>query len=311
MLNKIKPFLYKKRRQLYKLPKQYFQQIFWEHNIDNLYYGHYNILKKYSKIILPYKINGEVQHGWSPNHGIPSNPLLQNSEDKNKRYYLINEDNKKKSIHYGYNNVHVIGAPFIYLPGILEKDDTKSPNSLILFPLHTTEYDDFKDSIASYKNYIKELKKIIHFFNFITVSLGWREFDNKKIVGLFENEGIKVITMGHRDNNPKFLHNFVKIVRCHEYVSSDSFSSAIFYSLLMRKKVFIYGKHMGEEVEINWKGMVKDYQKLYKQRYPELKWENFSYRSYPEIGEKELGLSFKLSPKKMREVFGWSMSKIF
>ena len=44
----------------------------WEENVDNLYYGHYQILKKYSKAILPFKINGEVQHGWSPNSGITS-----------------------------------------------------------------------------------------------------------------------------------------------------------------------------------------------------------------------------------------------
>ena len=50
--------------------KKIFQNVFWENNIDNLYYGHYSILKKYSKTILPYKINGEVQHGWSPDHGI-------------------------------------------------------------------------------------------------------------------------------------------------------------------------------------------------------------------------------------------------
>ena len=55
-----------------KLPNQFLQNIFWERNVDNHYYGHFNILKNYSKTFFPYKINGEVQHGWSAKSGITS-----------------------------------------------------------------------------------------------------------------------------------------------------------------------------------------------------------------------------------------------
>ena len=83
-MGKIRNILYKQKRKIYKFPKKFFQNTLWEKNIDNLYYGHYYILKKYSKTILPYKINGELQHGWSPNHGIPSNPLLETKNNKKK-----------------------------------------------------------------------------------------------------------------------------------------------------------------------------------------------------------------------------------
>ena len=88
--------LYKKKRKIYNLSKKIFQNVFWENNIDNLYYGHYSILKKYSKAILPYKINGEVQHGWSTDHGIMIDPNSATSDLKQSRFYVFNKFNKKK-----------------------------------------------------------------------------------------------------------------------------------------------------------------------------------------------------------------------
>jgi len=98
------------------LKRNLFKNIFWEDNLDNLYYGHYNILKQYSGTFFPYKINGEMQHGWSPNSGITSLDL--NSKDnslKVKRYYVFNLNNQKKALKGGYENVIAIGAPFLYI----------------------------------------------------------------------------------------------------------------------------------------------------------------------------------------------------
>ena len=83
----VKNALYKKKRKIYNFPKRFFQNKLWERNVDNLYYGHYNILNRYSKVILPYKINGEVQHGWSPNSGITSEFSSIDYLKKN-RFYL-------------------------------------------------------------------------------------------------------------------------------------------------------------------------------------------------------------------------------
>ena len=54
------------------------------------------------------------------------------------------------------------------------------------------------------QKYIDEIKKIMSFFTKITVSLGWKEYGNKKIVNLFLKAGISVVTSGHRDSNPYF-----------------------------------------------------------------------------------------------------------
>ena len=187
----------------------------------------------------PYKINGELQHGWAPHSGITS----LDAESKNKslklsRYYLFNSNNKEQSINGGYLNVIRIGAPFLYIKDPKQFYLPIIKNSLILFPTHTHEYAGFKDPIQVYKQYIHELKKISHNFSLITVSLGWIEFNDSKIIEIFENEGISTVSMGPRDNNPNFLINFVREVSKHDYVSSDRLSSAVFYSLYMKRKFF-------------------------------------------------------------------------
>ena len=310
MLSNTKTKLYLLKKKIKKIPKP-FQNNFWETNIDNLYYGHYHILKQYTKTILPYKINGEVQHGWSYGHGIAANPFLHNKEEKLKRYYVINKYNKKKSIKYGYKNVEAIGAPFLYLPKNLYINNNYKPKTLILFPVHTSEHDGFHDTIDIHKRYIEDLKKILPLFKSITVSLGWREYENKTIVNLFKHQGISVVTMGYRDNNPNFLFNFIKCINKHEYVSSESFSSAIFYSLIMRKKVFIYGRSLLINAK-NDPTLNEQYPyKFYSSLYPQLLWENYNDKSHYNIAEIELGLEFKRSPNELRKIFGWHLKNIF
>ena len=306
----IKDILYKQKRKLYKFPKKFFQNILWERNVDNLYYGHYNILKNYSKTLFPYKINGEVQHGWSPNSGITSEFSSTNSLKSN-RYYLFNEDNKKKAINAGYENIITIGSPFIYIENPEQYYLQRTPKSLICFPTHNHEWSGFKNILRTYKKYCNDLKKISNNFEKITISLFWKEFENPDIIRIFKQQGFSVITMGSRDNNPDFLLNFIKNVSKYEYLSSDTFSSAVFYGLYMKKKVFIYS-YLIEEDQLwgNENNRAEKDNYSYENKYPELMWPNFKDKSHHRVGEKELGYKFKLSPKEMCTLFGWSINKL-
>ncbi len=308
---KIKNFLYKKKRQAYHIPKRYFQNIFWENNSDNLYYGHYDILKKYSNTIFPYKINGEVQHGWSPDHGIPY--FEYHMQFKDHAFYVFNELNYAKCKKLGFTNTKIIGAPFIYIKNQYKKNNNNSNNSIILFPSHTHEFGILSNPVKSFEKYLNDFKGIRRFFNRITVVLYWKDYLNQNIKNLFENFGAKVISNGHRDNNPNYLYNFIKIVQEHEYVSSDHFSSAIFYSLYLKKKTFIYGNQVIKDLKFVNGSENKASKNLetYSRLYPELIWENYNHKSHSEISEFELGLDYKKSPKYLRELFGWSIGKLF
>ena len=191
-------------------------------------------------------VNGQVQHGWSPYNGLSCDDSESNQELKKRRFYVMNERNKKESQAVGFHNVKAIGAPILYIKNKEKYYVNEIPDSLILFPIHTHEYFTFYSTYDTYKNYLKELKKISHNFKKITISLGWKEYEDLNIVNLFKEVGFKVISMGHRENNPSFLLNFIKAVSGHEYASSDSFSTAIFYCLYMKKKTFVFGSSMTE-----------------------------------------------------------------
>lgn len=284
---------------------------FWEDNIDNLYYGHYNILKNYSGLFLPYKINGEIQHGWAPHSGITSLDLDSKDESlKQKKYYVFNKRNRDIAYKAGYKNVIPIGSPFLYVKNPEQYYSKKKEKSLILFPTHTHEYAGFKDVIKVYRKYLLDLKKIIHNFSTVTLSLGWAEFDNTNIKEMYESEGISITSMGHRDNNPEFLISFIKKVSKFDYVTSDTLSTAVFYSLFMKRKVFLYGNTITKNN--TWKKNTT-YKKpeLEQDIYPQLKWDNFDHTSHSYIAKKELGLFYKKSPQEIRKIFKYNRNKAF
>tara|TARA_X000000950_G_C13861230_1_gene638819 strand:+ start:1126 stop:1911 length:786 start_codon:yes stop_codon:yes gene_type:complete len=261
--------------------------------------------------MLPFKINGELQHGWSPNSGVTSLDLNSTSKSlKLKRYYLFNKSNKKKCLKAGYNNVMTIGAPFLYLDNKKIFYEEEIAKSLILYPTHSHEWFEFSDPVKTYKKYVNEIKKIMPIFTKVTVSLGWKEYRNKKIIDLFIRAGISVVTSGHRDDNPYFLHKFIKNVNQHEYVSSDSFSSAVFYSLFLKKKVFIYGGI--ESKDEVWKIKKNaNHHIFYSNLYPQILWDNFDHKSHHYISDEELGLKYKKSPEEICDIFEWNFKNIF
>ena len=151
------------------------------------------------------------------------------------------------------------------------------------------------------------------------MSLYWYEYQNNKIISMFNDEGFKVITMGHRDNNIDFLYKFRNIVMQHEYLSSDSFGSAIFYGLFLKRKTFLYGSSMYKDLDVPeiWNTEKKfenysvHYNNLFCKTYPQLIWENFNDEIHFDIGIKELGYENKKSKKELREIFEWKSKNIF
>ena len=108
-----------------------------------------------------------MQHGWSLNNGIgPNNPDLVPFFDKSKRYYLWNKWNLSSSQKNGLNNTIGIGAPFLYLLDMYSITSQPKPKSLILFPLHSCESDNFIEIEKVTLLYIPvSLKIFFHYFN--------------------------------------------------------------------------------------------------------------------------------------------------
>ncbi|MFO7772805.1 MAG: hypothetical protein R6V59_02515 [Dehalococcoidia bacterium] len=274
-------------------------------SLANRAYGHDAILKAYAGVRLPYTVPGQIQHGWQRGTGISGDLAKHGKVERACRYFVWNRHNLRRATELGYANALAIGAPFIYLQSDQSPSTpTLGQKSLLLFPFHTWEREPFIDCVRTHREYLAEIRELRSLFSPLTVCLYWVQYAEPEVVRLFEAEGIEVVTCGSRDNNPRFLANFRNITARHTYVCSNHFSTAVFYALYMRKKVFLFGKSRSSEVHWfsrNQPAAAGDDPVLY----PQLLWPNFDDKSHYWIGEEELGFEFKRSPAQLRELFGW------
>ncbi len=270
---------------------------------ENGYYGHGKILREYAGVRLPYRINGSIQHGWHEGAGIYSAPEKDTDELFGKRYYVWTTDNVLAARERGFRNVVALGAPFIYMPPMPCIEP--KPSSLILFLGHGSEWEPLNDPIADYRRFFETHAEILAGFSNVTISLYWLEYENKDLVRYLERLGLKVVTMGHRDNNPAFLDNFRRHVSEHEFFGSNYYFTATFYALHMGMKTFV----LPSDFDLNWSDFrprMDAVQETMIERYPQLLYSNFNGECHRWISDYELGVEYKRSPKDLRRMFEWS-----
>lgn len=281
------------------------KKIYWWNITSNRYYGHLHILKKYCNKKITCGIPGLLQHGWTSASGV----YIGARKDLPYTFFVWNERNYNIAQKLGYHNTKIIGAPFLYqdLDLFSAVNNHKNENNLLLFPIHSTEYERLLDPVSYFNGYVREIGKLKREFDNINACLYFIDYNNPHIRKVFENANIGVTTLGSRQYNPEFLIKFVKLVNNFKFVSSNVLSTAIFYSLYLGKKVFVYGKQP-EIGETNWNA---ETQKIMDDcltilgMYPLLNWENFDNKSHREIGEIELGSKFKKSEAALINIFGW------
>lgn len=274
--------------------------------LENRHYGHDGVLKAYAGVRLPYIIPGRMQHGWTAGAGISGDPATHGRAERSIRHFVWNKHNLERALQLSYTNATAIGAPFVYLQS--EPSHSRSSpgeKSLLLFPMHTWEGEPFLDPVRTYTEYLAEIGELRSSFSPVTVCLYWIQYADPAIVRLFEREEISVVTLGPRNSNPSFLRMFHDLCAQYAYVSSNHFSTAVFYALYMRKKVFLFGKSRFAEIAWFPRNLGPPQRDL-PAVYPQLLWPNFDDKSYYWIGEEELGLEFKRSPTELRELFGWN-----
>jgi len=277
-------------------------------NPNNEMYGHARILRAYcsSRITLP--IPGLLQHGWSYGPGVDPGDLEHVTNQPSQRLFLWNRRNAQVCRDLGQDRLLLIGAPLLYLPDPDQPAEAE-PKSLLLFPAHSCEWEPFVSEASDlYQMYFDELRPILASFESTTVCLYWREFADQKVRGLIEDMGFEVTTLGHRDNNPGFVRSLRTLVLAHEYVSTNSYSTALFYSLFLDRKAFVYGNTFVSRL-LPGKTDNLTIHNAMRRRYPQLDWESFNDSSHQDIGAEEIGASFRLSRDELRHEFGWTTSR--
>ena len=272
-------------------------------------YGHATVFRKYCSRRFTTPIPGLVQHGWSFGPGIASANFQHFTDNPTHRAFVWNQRNAADCHDHGLDRVRVIGAPLLYLPNDKAPPFTPEPGSLLLFPSHSCEWEPYADAADEiYGAYFDQMQPVLRDFSSITVCLYWREYEIEALRSLIHHRGFRVTTLGHRDGNPDFLYRFRFLALAHDYVSSNSFSTALFYSLFLKRKTFVCGKTFVNRLLPGKVDSITMHETM-ERRYPQLDWKKFDDRCHEDIGFEELGAAQKLGPAELRHEFGWSLSQ--
>ena len=122
---------------------------------DNNWYGHRNIFSKY--------ISQKNRPSFSTiQHGYLNKFFLSNTTAVPKikfiPYLCWNLETKNTFNKLGFNNVHIVGSPFIYLSKKLKLKNNKKNNNLLVFPPHSSI--DAKKPKLDYNDLCNRLIKI-------------------------------------------------------------------------------------------------------------------------------------------------------
>jgi hypothetical protein len=271
-------------------------------------YGHAGVLRQYCGIRIPLPIQGFVQHGWSYGPGIPLGDSDWGALTRESHFSLWNPRNEAKCHDLGFHNVTVIGAPLLYLEPPPEPP-IAVPDSLLLFPGHSANSEPFADDgVTIFLRYLEEIAPVISSFRSTTICLYWREFEDARIRHQIEERGFSVTTLGNRDQNPDFLARFRDLALRHAYVSTNDYSTALFYSLFLERKAFVHGQTFVNQLKSGKTDSLTQFNDM-KRRYPQLDWEGFNDTPYQDIGADEIGAAFQLGPDELRTVLGWTASR--
>ncbi|MCS7077540.1 MAG: hypothetical protein NZ455_12560, partial [Bacteroidia bacterium] len=204
-------------------------------------YGARYVLSGYCGIDLTTKPISNVpwSHGWIPDFWNNIDPLLLTGQYLDKKQLILTSkssiENYLRSC--GYENVHAIGLPVVYLP---KRKIERLKNSLLVMPAHSLDYTTHNH--WKFEQYVEEIEKIAHYFEHVYVCVYPSCIKKGYWVRDFQAKGFKVLEgMGANDRNALFRLQY--LMNRFEYVTTNAFGSHIAYAAYFGAKVSIYGSY--------------------------------------------------------------------
>lgn len=259
---------------------------------DNGWYGHKFALASYLQKPTAPPIWGYLQHGWTLRGPGIQGPTVHTDR---LRKLVWSRRNLLASRHEGLTNVAAIGAPFLYLrPDALCAEET--PRGTIVYPFHS--WRPGESTIGDHAAFAGELRE--REGESTTVCLYWLDFKDSAVRQSYAQQGLRVVTHGHRDD-PLFLVRQVIELGRHRRVVSNVVSTALWYGAWLGSDIEVYGPHM-------W--LPSDPDPLSRRReetkhWPDLFAGPLKGEEARQLAAAELGAEYVRGPEELVDLLGW------
>jgi FkbM family methyltransferase len=264
---------------------------------------------------VPGHIRGVWAHGWHPRDMKKLHPsLIVGSRTKPEVYHWVARKDQEDYLRdCGYENVSAIGLPIVYLP---PSEIRRCRGSLLVMPVHSVENNTHS---WRFDEYAKAIDAIRSEFTEVVVCLHSTCFKRGYWVDAFRDRGFPLVTgAAHWDRNA--LKRIQYLMSRFEYMTTNGFGSQLAYAAYFGAKPSIYGPYPRYHVEdLKHDSLCAHYPKLIEPMLqaiseeelrricPQLFCHPRDARADVEWGRLELGENNKVSPRRMRSLFGWTV----
>lgn len=274
----------------------------------NNFYGIEFVIKRYARIKSPIPACIE--------HGVYFGSYVNECEVNESGLPIVvtMSDNRRDHIRKKYDKPVLSVGPYIsYAVPMLDKDvifenKKKLGRTLLVFPVHSTEFVNAQYESMLFIDEIKKIKKIYE-FNTVFICLYFKDILNGSYK-IYEKQGFKIITAGYRENK-YFLDRLRTYIELSDMTMSNAVGTHIGYAISLNKGHYLYNQQCDyKETGIIDNGLALA-EALYDDNMIEKNELKRAFSVYSEIISKEQrdvvnkywGLSLKKTPEQLYEIF--------
>lgn len=269
---------------------------------ENQDYGNAAILAEYCGVSIDCRFQGRLQHGWAPYS--PSESYYLNDYS---RTFVWSKKSRNAANNLGWRNFYDIGAPWLYLQALLERDgwspwssprhESSQHKELWVYGNHSDLGQG--DIQPQLRDFILRAKENL---NPKTVLLQYRDYDTLRSHDPKILLGIDVLTLGQRTNSvsaQSHLFRLYDLLREHKKLVIDWPSTLLLYAITMGCEIeFIKNDNLTKAIQLA--NEVNDFELE-----AILSTTFHSSGSLETYGMEKLGKNSLRSPNELAKLIGW------
>lgn len=278
------------------------------------FYGASAIIANQLKLEKPLYGLASWKHGWLWFDTISPVRLVE-SENKKIHNLVFTKKDEMYLKSYGYSKAVAVGAPFIYSE---QKEISRIPNSILIFPPHSTQSCKF-DASSDRLPYIDYLLSLKDKFSVVVASIGGEDVIKNNWIHAFEKANIPWIT-GAWSYDKNALNRINTLIHHFEFVTSNNPGSHFAYAAYCGCKVSFWGSDVErKKSDLTIHPFYKknphiakvfnniDFATEFKKRYPFFFVEPWAADQHIEWAKAVLGEDNKKQPEEIARLFGWNI----